>query len=44
MRGVVLPGISELLDDVAAICQEPGINIEMGEDQQVHWCTVKTSG
>src|SRR5262252_11099282 len=40
-RGLVLPGINELLDDIAAICQERGINIEVGEDQRVHCLNVR---
>jgi hypothetical protein len=35
-RDLVLPGIEDLLDDIAAICQERGIAIEVGDDQRVH--------
>ena len=40
-RGVLLPGISELLDDIETTCQERGINIEVGEDQRVHCLNVR---
>jgi hypothetical protein len=41
IRGVALPGISELLDDIATICQERGIDIEVGNDQRVHCLDVR---
>src|SRR5262249_23984301 len=40
-RGVLLPGIIELLDDIETTCQERGINIEVGEDQRVHCLNVR---
>jgi hypothetical protein len=43
IRGVVLPGISGLLDDIAAVCQERGIAIEVGDDQRVHCLGVQVS-
>ena len=43
IRGVVLPGINELLDDIAAICEERAIAIEVGDDQRVHCLGVRVS-
>src|SRR5215471_13706993 len=40
-RGLALPELSDLLDDIAATCQERGINIEVGEDQRVHCLNVQ---
>jgi hypothetical protein len=40
-RGVVLPGISELLDKIASVCKERGIDIEVGDDQRVHCLDVR---
>jgi hypothetical protein len=40
-RGMDLPGMSELLDDIATICQEMGIEIEVSEDQRVHCLGVR---
>jgi len=40
-RGLALPELSELLNDIAATCQERGINIEVGEDQRVHCLNVQ---
>jgi hypothetical protein len=40
-RGVVLPGISKLLDDIETTCQERGICIEVGDDQRVHCLDVQ---
>jgi hypothetical protein len=39
-RGAVLPGISELLDDIATVCQEMGIDIEVSDDRRVHCLTL----
>ena len=41
IQGVVLPGISELLDDIAAVCQERGIDVELGDDLRVHCLGVR---
>jgi hypothetical protein len=35
-RGLDLPGIDELLDHIAEVCQYRGIDIEVGEDERVH--------
>jgi hypothetical protein len=40
-RGVVLPGISELLDDIATVCEEIGIGIEVSDDRRVHCLDVR---
>jgi hypothetical protein len=34
--GLVLPGMSDLLDEIAAACRERGIEIEVGDDQRVY--------
>jgi hypothetical protein len=35
-QGLDLPGINELLDDIAQLCQERSIEIEVREDQRVY--------
>jgi hypothetical protein len=40
-RGMDLPGVSELLDEIATVCQERGIDIEVGDDQRVHCLDVR---
>ena len=40
-RGLALPGLNELLDDIAAVCQERGINIEVADDERVHCLGVR---
>ena len=40
-RGVVLPRISELLDDIATVCQEMGIGIAVSNDRRVHCLDVQ---
>jgi len=40
-RGLDLPGISELLDEIAFVCQENGIDIDVGDDRRVHCLDVR---
>jgi hypothetical protein len=43
-QGLDLPGIYELLDDIAQLCQERSIEIEVGEDQRVYCRGVQLVG
>jgi len=38
---VALPAMSELLDEIAAVCRERGIEIEVGADQRVYCLGIK---
>jgi hypothetical protein len=40
-QGLALPGMSELLDDIATVCQEMGIDIEVSDDRRVHCLNVR---
>jgi hypothetical protein len=42
-RGLDLPGIDQLLEDIATVCQERRIDIEADDDQRVHCLGVQLS-
>jgi hypothetical protein len=43
-RGLDLPGLNELLDDIARLCQERCIEIEVGDDQRVYCLGIRLVG
>jgi hypothetical protein len=40
-RSLTLPSLNDLLDDIAAVCEERGLDVEVADDQRVHCLGVR---